>query len=156
MTEINCAEDQQQSKLAYKMSLLEVLDSINNEELLEDHFLSLNQNSYLEACKDLELPLLKVKVLLLSTSDFVRDEVEKISAYKISQNKDWIELLKPTYDEKPEVHNFKFDPSLDDNNVPIRIYDLNDFIDNIDNISFIEHWATIALQDEQGECLVFD
>ena len=153
LAHIECKKDEEQEK-PFHMSLLEVMDSINDEDLLNSYHLSVNQNSLIHACKELQLPPLKVKILLFSASHYDRHEVEITAAYKISQDRETIELFKPSDKENSETHPFKFDPDLDENKIPIRIYDLNDFIKNFDEISFTNHWATIALVDEQGNCLI--
>lgn len=152
MAHIDCKEDMNKDS-AFNLSLSDLIDWINDENLLDSYHLCIKEESHINACKELNLPPVNVKILLLSVDNYDREEAERITAYKISQNGETIELLKPSYAQGSEIYPFKFESNLD-GGIPILIYDFSNFIDNIDRISMTNYWATVVLVDEHGESLI--
>lgn len=136
------------------LSLSDFRDSINDENMLDCYYLAIRQNSINEVCQKLDLPELKVNVMLLSIDQFDRDQAEKIIAYKISEDGNSIELFQPYYEQEPVKHPFDAEMKLGEIDTPIRIYDLEYFLNKIDVLLLSNHWATIALVDTKGECFI--
>lgn len=129
-------------------------DSINDESLHEDCYLEMRQNPTNDICQELDLPELKVNVLLLSIDHFDRDQAENTTAYKISEDGNSIELFQPYYEQEPVKNPFDAEMKLGEIDTPIRIYDLEYFLNKIDVLLLSNHWATIALVDTKGECFI--